>query len=193
MNGSVKTLLLNPDSSALVLGGTFPFVRTGDAWTTEGLGDGNGDTSTVGSWWNQFVSLAYHHDTLFCGISGTSFQYHPEWGFGAGMYNDEWFSIGDPDGWLFLSKVNDRLFGGGQADTLYGQFMPGIKEWVSGAWQAIPNMPLGPGSYYCATFWHDQYWFAGSFISGGARSVIAFDGVDQWTSNWGPGAVGSME
>jgi hypothetical protein len=85
-------------------------------------------------------------------------------------------------------KVNDRLFAGGRADTLYGTFMPGIREWVGGAWHPIPGCPLDEtGTYYCGTYWHDQYWFAGSFISGGARSVITFDGVDQWTPNWGPG------
>lgn len=200
VNRHVKTLVVDPDSSKLIVGGTFPYTRTdsirvnnlaawnGSSWSTEGLGNGNGDTSAVGSPDNQFVSLAYHHDTLFCGISGPSFQYHPEWDHGAGLYNNTWFPIGNPDGWLFLNEVNGRLFGGGQADTLYGQYMPGVREWVGGGWQPIPGAPWDEtGATYSATYWHDQYWFAGSFISGGARSVIAFDGVDQWTPNWGPG------
>ena len=200
VTGQVQTLRLDPDSTRLIAGGRFPFAGadslrvnnlaawTGTQWSTENLGNGNGDTSAFGSPDNQFVSLGWHHDTLFCGISGTSFHHHLDWGNGAALHNNDWFPIGNPENWLVIFKSNDRLFSGGQADTLYGQSMPGIREWIGGGWQPIPNCPLGENvATYTSTFWHDQYWFAGSFISGDARSVIAFDGVDQWTPNWGPG------
>lgn len=196
LNAQVNDFEYTADSSQLLVAGHFLYTRAdslrangiaawaGQQWSIDGLGGGSGDTLYVPG---IFMSITLLHDTLFAGVITSHFQYHPEWGLGAGLYNDEWFSIGDPNNWFYLMKVNGRLFSGGRTDTLYGQYMPGIKEWVGGEWQAIPNMPLGPGTYYCATYWHDQYWFAGSFISGSARSVIAFDGVDQWTPNWGPG------
>lgn len=199
LNWQVIDFEYNQDSSELIVAGGFPYTRSdslranglanwnGTEWNIQGLGDGCGDTSAQGNLSINFLSVALFHDTLFAGALGSHIHYHPEWGLGAGMNLGEWFSIGDPNNYFYTLKVHDRLFSGGRTDTLYGQYMPGIKEWIGGTWQAIPNMPLGPGSYYCATYWHDQYWFAGSFISGGARSVIAFDGVDQWTPNWGPG------
>jgi hypothetical protein len=117
VNGEVETLIINEDSSAMLVGGAFPYVREdslkvnnlaswdGLVWSNTGLGDGNGDTTSVGSWWNKIVSLAIFHDTLFCGISANNFQYHPEWSHGAALFENEWFSIGNPENWFYLTAV----------------------------------------------------------------------------------------
>lgn len=193
----VKDMELSTDSQSLIIAGSFKYTAIdsllangiakwdGVAWSIDGFGGGSGDTLGTG---NLFMSFALFRDTLFAGVLTDHFQYHPEWQLGAGLYNNEWFAIGNPENWFYVMTVNERLFSGGRADTLYGQFMPGIREWVDGAWHPVPGCPLDEtGTYYCATWWHDTYWFAGSFISGGARSVIAYDGEDQWTPNWGPG------
>jgi hypothetical protein len=59
--------------------------------------------------------------------------------------------------------------------------MPAIREWVGGAWHTLPNSPFdGNTITQCVDWWHDQYYFGGAFFEGGARNIVAFNGVDQW-------------
>lgn len=137
------------------------------------------------------LSLALFHDTLFVGTGYSMWHYDPAMGLGAYLVNDQWYPFGSPENWFFVMKANGRLFGGGRADTLYGTYMPGPKEWINGAWRALPNTPFGTsGTIYDVAYWKGDYYFSGSIAAAGARGVIRFDGVDQW-SVLGEGVGGS--
>jgi Secretion system C-terminal sorting domain len=202
VNRSVKDFEFNADSSKLLVIGGFPYVRMdslrangmawwdGEQWSIEGLAGGNGSTLPYGID-NNVVSVANWHDTLFVGHGITGFQNHSEWNYGAGLdlAAQEWFPIGNPENWFYVFEANGRLFCGGRSDTLYGEFAPGIKEWRGGAWGPVPGSPFtGPtGTFYDCAYWQNQYWFAGSFLSDGCRSVIGYDGDSTWTPTYAPG------
>ncbi|MBX2983368.1 MAG: T9SS type A sorting domain-containing protein [Flavobacteriales bacterium] len=194
VDGGVFCFEYDSDTTALIVAGPFVYTNAGGLransmakwdgtnWSTEGLGNGSGDTSAITSA-NPINSLALFHDTLFVGTGYTMWHYDPAMGLGAYLVNDQWHPCGSPENWFFVMKANGRLFAGGRADTLYGMYMPGPKEWVGGAWQALPNTPFGTlGTIYDATYWQGDYYFSGSIAVDDALGVIRFDGVDQWSA-----------
>lgn len=155
----------------------------GTTWSTAGLGNGNGDTAAITSVASVVNGLVLFHDTLFASYAQTAWHYDPAMGEGSYLVDGQWHPFGSPENWFFVMEANGRLFGGGRADTLYGIYMPGPKEWIGGAWQALPNTPFGAlGTIYDLTFWKGNYYFSGSIATGDALGVIRYDGVDQWSA-----------
>jgi len=186
---------VSTDSAELIVGGSFKYTVqdslyanglvgwNGNSWSIDGFAGGSGDTIPINETTGPLYSMALFQDTLFCAFGGP-WQYDPSMQGAAYLANGQWHGCGNPIVWFELMKVNGRLFSGGQATVVYGSYMPGIREWTGGAWHQLPNMPPfnGIGTTECATYWHGQYYFAGSFIAGDALSVIAYDGMGQWSS-----------
>ncbi|MFZ1694932.1 MAG: T9SS type A sorting domain-containing protein [Flavobacteriales bacterium] len=79
-------------------------------------------------------------------------------------------------------EANDKLLHGGRADTLFGQYMPMVNEWVNATWQPLPGFSFGLSDLVNdAAFWHGRYYFGGVFQALGCRKMVAFDGVDGWS------------
>ena len=195
LDNVVRCFEYSVDSTKLLMGGEFVYtivdhIRAntliawdGTSWITEGLGNGSGDTAAITSIEPPLLNLAYFRDTLFAATGAVLWHYEPAMALGAYLVDDQWYPLGSPENWFFVMKAHGRLFAGGRADTLYGTYMPGPKEWVGGAWHALPNTPFGTlGTIYDITWWKNNYYFSGSIAAGGALGVIRFDGVDQWSA-----------
>lgn len=181
------------DSSRLLLGGSFPYVYEdslranglawwdGEAWSVEGLGGGDGDTSVFGST-NPVLTLALRPDTLFASYLSGYWQHSFELRYASMLIDGTWEPCGSPAGTLFFMEANGRLFNGGLADTLYGQYQPMVNEWINDAWQPLPGYSFSNSAgVYDVEYWQGSYYFAGTFNAFGSRKIVAFDGVDQWS------------
>ncbi|MCC6400008.1 MAG: hypothetical protein IT227_04525, partial [Flavobacteriales bacterium] len=71
--------------------------------------------------------MAWFHDTLFLGPYCGGYQWVEAWGDGVYLANGQWHGMGEVDGPLSILPVNDRLFVGGLASTVNGQYMPGVR------------------------------------------------------------------
>jgi len=193
VNHPVRSFAQPADSSRVLVGGTFPFVYQdslranniawwdGENWSIEGLVNGNGDTSFSGNS-SPVYSLAISGDTIFAGhLSG--YWHGDQIMRNAAMLADGvWQPCGSPENQFWFLQENGRLFNGGRSDTLYGQYMPMVNEWLNGTWQPVSGSPFdNTGSIYDATYWKGDYYFVGSFLAEGARSAIRFNGVNEWT------------
>lgn len=189
----VRAFATSLDSSKLLVGGSFPYVHQdslranglawwdGQNWSVEGLAGGDGDTSTFGSQ-NPVTSLVIRPDTIFAGYLSNYWQQSFELGYGSMLVNGVWQSVGSPETSFNFLETNDRLFNGGRADTLYGQFMPMVNEWVNGTWQPLPGYSFSTTALLIdAEYWQGQYYFGGVFNALDSRKIVAFDGVNQWS------------
>lgn len=140
-----------------------------------------GDGFPLNSLGCNMSTMAWHHDTLFIGPYCSGFQWVEAWGDGVYLANGQWHGMGEVDGPLSILPVNDRLFVGGLASTVNGQYMPGVREWRMDSLRPLPNAPWTlPASVYGAAMWKDRIYFGGVFQVLGSRKIVSFDGVDQW-------------
>ena len=175
------------------MAGSFPYAAGGTlrvnnlawwdgiAWSNEGLDNGNGDTTTTGNF-TPVLSTAVRSDTIFVGNLGNHWHYDPALEHAAMLVDGLWVPCGSPNSIFYFLESNGRMFSGGVYDSLYGSYAPGIREWIDGSFQPIPNMPFTSiAQVNDVAFWHDQYYFGGVFQILGSRKMVAFDGLDQWT------------
>lgn len=194
LSQDVRSIELSDNAMELIVGGKFIWTNGGSlranglakwngvSWTTAECGEGNGDTSQLGNPGDFIVSLAQYNDTLFAGIAGDAWQYDPLLSEASYLVNGEWYPCGDPDLYIFFLEEQGRLFSGGRADTIYGQFMPGVNEWIAGSLQRASGSPFNSSAgVYTSTYWHDQFYFGGAFQVLGSRKVVSFDGTATWS------------
>ncbi len=161
------------------------------AWTAEGTGGGSGDTTCVAAC-GYIPTIAMFHDSLFVGTQRQSWHYDTSLAYSVVWDGAQWADCGDPNSMIFHLVANGRLFGGGVAQYLYGQFIPGVREWIGGAYQPIPNNPFTvPAAIYAADYWQGQYYFGGVYNVLGSKRMVAYDGVDAWTGL--AGGVGGVQ
>lgn len=183
-----------PDTSHLFIGGKFVWVEDGNIranglatwngteWSVVGCGNGNGDTSFFGNTGDFIVSLSHRDDTLFAGLLCDSWHYEP-YGLATILSNEQWSHCGDPENWFFVNDVNGRLFSYGRADTLYGQYMPNVREWIDGEWQTLPGSPFDQtGSVFASEYWQGEYYFGGNFFTDPYRGIVKYDGASEWSA-----------
>ena len=186
-----KSFTFPPDSSALIVAGSFRYCGQdslparglaawdGADWSIAGLGGGDGlPLESLGC---LVPTMAWFHDTLFLGPYCGGYQWVEAWGKGVYLANGQWHGMGEVDLPLAMLPVNDRLFVGGDASTVNGQYMPGVREWRMDSLRPLPNAPWTlPASVYGAALWKDRIYFGGVFQVLGSRKIVSFDGVDQW-------------
>ncbi len=197
LNGGVNHLVRcfaeSSDGTRLLIGGSFPYVWQdslranglawwdGQAWSIEGLAGGDGDTSVFGSN-NPVVSLSIRPDTIFGSYLAGQWQHSTALRYASMLVDGTWQACGSPESTFLFMEANGRLFNGGRADTLYGEFKPMVNEWIGGAWQSVPGYSFSTtGLVTDVEYWQGQYYFGGIFNAFGSRKMVAFDGVDQWT------------
>ncbi len=187
----VNAFMVSEDSTKLLVSGAFVHASVGSLrvmglakwdgrhWTGDGLAGGSGDT--VNGSMNAVYAMARHNDTLFVAHHSIIWHYDPAMLGVAYLADSAWHPCGSPSSTFWVFNENGRLFGGGP-DTVQGQHMPGVLEWVGGEWRTPPGSPFVTGAaLYASAFWHDQYYFGGVFLALGSRKIVAFDGVDQWS------------
>lgn len=192
-NHFVRSFRLDPAQNRLLVGGSFNFAEggalrangiawwNGAEWSTEGLANGNGDTSEFGNQ-SPVLSVAMRNDTIFAGYLNSFWHYDTAMRFAAMLVNGQWQPCGSPNGIFYFLESEGRMFSGGVHDSLYNAYAPGIHEWRNGAFVDIPGMPFTSRvQVNDVEYWHDQFYFGGLFEGFGSPRIIAFDGVDQWT------------
>lgn len=171
-----------------------------EQWDTTGTGGGSGDTLSIDYNYGKCIyDMALFRDTLYCMVASAIWQNDSALTGLIRLVNGQWQPCAYPDQYEELLVCNERLFAGGPA-YVYGQdTMQGVKEWVNGGWQLLPSSPFdnpGGSAIYCATYWHDQYVFAGIFSDGGAHKIITWDGDTTWApmgAGLGPNYVVAVE
>ncbi len=194
VNFPVRAFAVDSANDRLLVAGSFPYAYQdslrvnnlawwdGTLWSNEGLGNGNGSQTYYG---NQapILSVAIRPDTIFVGHM-SPWWHDLDYTLGRATYlvDSTWHPCGSPNGLFYFLESNGRMFSGGVFDELYGQYMPGIHEWIGGQFQSLPNSPfVSQAQVNDVAFWNGQYYFAGVFNVLGSRKIVAFDGVDQWS------------
>jgi hypothetical protein len=189
----VRAFAVDTANDRLLVAGSFPYVIQdslrvnnlawwdGSQWSNEGLGNGNGSTAPQGDV-SPVLSVALWQDTLFAGHGPYWWQGDPAMQGAAYLADSQWHPCGSPNGLFYFLHINGRMFSGGVFDELYGQYMPGIHEWLGGQFQSLPGSPfVSQAQVNDVAYWNGQYYFAGVFHVLGSRKIVAFDGVDQWS------------
>jgi hypothetical protein len=197
LNGAVRCMAVDSADHRILAGGGFRFAGADsllakglvawehDHWSIDGLADGSGDTLPAHYGMGKILfDMAMYHDTLFGVVSSDEWHYDPALVDIIYLANGEWHPCASTNNeFVELMNCNGRLFGGGGADTVAGQYMQGVKEWYGGAWHHLPNSPFtnpnGTG-IYSAAYWHEHYIFGGAFYELGTFSVLSWDGMGQW-------------
>ena len=210
LNGGVnlftRSFGLSPDSTSLLIGGNFKYVRQGaDSLLAGGLARWDGAQWSIGdlappnpdssAWANRYVvSICELPDTVMTSHGSTNWPGQPELSVAASLYDNAWHPFGEPDLMLDFRKVNGRLFVGGEAGTVFGTYMPGVREWKNGALAQLPGSPYTSNvDVFAFAYWHGQYYFGGADNGElGSHSIHAFDGVDAWSGVDGGIPTGSV-
>lgn len=192
VSNEVRCFFKDTVNDRLLVGGKFPFAGgdaqrinniawwDGTVWSSEGLGNGNGDTTAYGRL-DPVLSVVMRHDTLFASFLSQTWQSQSGFRYAGMLVGDEWQHCADPNSVFLFLEANGRMFGGGRSDTLYGAFAPGITEWRNGFFQSLPNMPFTQAvAVNDLEYWQGMYYFGGVFDVLGSHHIVAFDGVDQW-------------
>jgi hypothetical protein len=192
-SSSVRSFAVDTANDRLLVGGSFPYVLQdslrvnnlawwdGTQWSNEGLGNGNGSPLPQGAP-NPILSVAIRPDTIFVGHLALDWHGDPAMGYATYLVDEQWHPCGTPNGRLKFLDVDGRMFSGGVFDELYGQYDPGIHEWLGGQFQSLPGSPfVSQAQVNDVAYWNGQYYFAGVFHVLGSRKIVAFDGVDQWS------------
>ncbi len=192
VSNEVRCFFKDSLNDRLLIGGKFPFAGSesirvnnlawwdGANWSSEELGNGNGDTSMYGSL-DPVLSVVMRHDTLFASFLTEFWQSESGFRYAGMLINDDWQHCGDPNSTFLFLEANGRMFSGGVSDSLYGMYAPGLYEWHEGAFEPIPNMPFNQAvGIYDVEYWQGRYYFGGNFDVLGSPRVVSFDGIDQW-------------
>ena len=196
VNEFVRCFALSPDSTSLLLGGSFRHARNngdsigvfglvrwnGSQWDTTGLATPD-PIAMIGKL-RYVTSLMEQNDTIL--VSGVGCL--PDWecdtmSLGTRLVAGGWQPFGQPDYGMDLFRLNGRIFtGGDNTDSIFDQPVHGVGEYRNGTVQALPNSPFSTPDIYGAAYWHGVYYFVGNTGGElGSPDIVAYDGVSTWS------------
>ena len=191
----VRCFVASPDSSTLLVGGNFKYVRQGsDSLLAAGLARWDGiswsisDLSpppldSIPSVSRYVLSVLEVADTIFTSHGGSVWPNSPQLDRAAMLSGSIWESFGEPDQMLDFKQLNHRYFVGGEASTVFGSFMPGVREWKNGTLVQLPGSPFTQNvDIFGFEHWHGKFYFAGNTWGElGSSDIVAYDGDSTWS------------
>ena len=205
LNGGVdfftRCFALTPDSSSLLVGGNFKYVHqdslgavglanwNGASWSIDDLSPPPAASVSMPINSRYVLSVIQVQDTILTSHGGTLLNWDSTLQLAAMLTNDQWQPLGVPDGILAFFEIHGRVFGGGEAGTLFSSPMPGVREWRNGTFNPLPHSPFNqPQDIWCGTYWHDLYYFGGNTWGElGSPDIVTYDGDSIWS-----GVAGGM-
>jgi len=192
----VRTFEVSPDSSSLLIGGNFKYVRQGgDSLLAAGLARWDGTTwsvadlapphpDSVPSLPRYVLSILELTDTIITSHGATNWPNQPQLNVAVLLTNGSWQPFGQPDLMLDFRMINERIFVGGEASVAFGTYMPGVREWKNGTLTQLPGSPWQSNvDVFGFAYWNGQYYFGGADNGEiGSYNIHAYDGDSTWSA-----------